>query len=164
MPSDPRKSAVTLSLLDRLADLNPDSTREIPRSSWGDEREFRDSLREDLAALLNTRRAEEDFDSAFFEESANSLLTFGVTDFTSYNLKAATEQERVRRSIERAIRQFEPRLTRVAVSVEKPDPLRPVLQFQIAATWRTGLPGEAVLFNATLHRDTRRIAVSGGEP
>lgn len=69
----------------------------------------------DLGDLLNTRRAEQDFDIAF-EEASNSLLTFGIPDFTSYNLKNTADQEKIRISIERAIRQFEPRLARVKVS------------------------------------------------
>jgi type VI secretion system protein ImpF len=112
-----------------------------------------------LAALLNTRRAEADFDP-LFEQATESLLTFGIADFTAYNLKNGIEQELVRRSIERAIRQFEPRLTRVAVSLMTPDPLRPVLQFQIEAVLRT--TAESVVFDATLHRDSRRFGVAGG--
>jgi len=144
----------TLSILDRLTENH------APLTSWEELRELKQSLCHDLAALLNTRRAQQDFDSSY-EEATNSLLTFGVADFTSYNLKNAIEQERVRRSIERAIRQFEPRLARVTVTLEEPDPLKPVLQFQISALLRTSAPGEAVLLDVTLHRDSRRIAVSG---
>jgi predicted component of type VI protein secretion system len=49
----------------------------------------------------------------------------------------------------------------VTVTLEKPDPLKPVLRFQIDAFLRTEDPAEAVLFDVTLHRDSRRIAVSG---
>jgi type VI secretion system protein ImpF len=115
----------------------------------------------DLSALFNTRRAESDFDPAY-EEATNSLLGFGIADFTSYNLTNAVEQERVRRSIERAIRQFEPRLTRVDVSIEQPDPLRPLLQFQINAFLRAGSDTEPVVFDITLQRESRRMLVSGG--
>ena len=55
-------------------------------SSWEEMRQFKAALCRDLAALLNTRRAEQDFDPAF-EQATNSLLTFGVADFTSFNLK-----------------------------------------------------------------------------
>jgi type VI secretion system protein ImpF len=144
-------ASATLSLLDRLTE------KQAAVSSWT---EVKASLCEDLAALLNTRRAESDFDSSY-EQATNSLLTFGVADFTPYNLRNAVEQERVRHSIERAIRLFEPRLSRVTVTLEEPDPLRPVLRFQISALLRTEAPGQAVLFDATLHRESRRIAVSG---
>ena len=156
-----RQAGMTLSLLDRLLDLQPESHEEGPLSSWEQLRKFKSSLRRDLSALLNTRRAEQDFDPTY-EEAANSLLSFGIADFTSYNLKSAVEQEQVRRSIERSIRQFEPRLARVSVTVEEPDPLRPVLQFQIEALLGIGPAAEPVVFGVSLHRESRRVAVSGG--
>ena len=157
MPIETHETGVAFSLLDRLMDSEP----EMHASSWEEMRAFKASVCRDLTALLNTRRAEEDFDP-IYTEAANSLLSFGITDFTSYNLKSGLEQEQVRRSMERAIRQFEPRLTQVEVSVAEPDPLRPVLQFQIAALLRIELAAEPVVFDATLQRESRRIAVSGG--
>jgi type VI secretion system protein ImpF len=151
---------MALSLLDRLTDLEPDLKKEAAPGDWEELRAFKSSLCRDLAVLLNTRRAKEDFDPAWVE-ATNSLLSFGVADFTSFNLKNLPEQERVRRSIERAIREFEPRLARVTVTLEQTDSLRPVLQFQVSGVLRTGPAGEAVMFDAVLHRDSRRIAVSG---
>src|SRR5262245_34422007 len=115
MATDDNHAASSLSILERLSENQP------PSSSWNEIAELKRALCQDLAALLNTRRAEEHFD-AKYEEATNSLLTFGVADFTSYNLKNAIEQERVRLSIERAIRLFEPRLTRVTVILDEPDP------------------------------------------
>ena len=89
------QTGVTLSILDRLTDLDPDSKREARSNSWEDLRACKASLCRDLAAILNTRRAEDEIDPKF-EEVNNSLLTFGVTDFTSYNLLNGIEQERVR--------------------------------------------------------------------
>jgi type VI secretion system protein ImpF len=163
MGGDDSREGVTLSILDRLTDLEPDSKVEARMSSSEGMRSFKAALCRDLASILNTRRSEDDIDPGY-EESANSLLTFGVTDFTSYNLKSSIEQERVRRSIERAIRQFEPRLARVTVTLDEPDPARPVLHFQIEAFLRAGPAAEAVLLDATLHRDSRRIGVSGANP
>src|SRR5229473_420197 len=137
MSGDESQAGVTLSILDRLIDLEPDSRVEGRSSSWEEMREYKASICRDLAAVLNTRRSEADIDPRY-EQASNSLLTFGVTDFTSYNLKNTIEQERVRRSIERAIRQFEPRLARVTVTLEEPDPAKPVLLFQIDAMLRIG--------------------------
>ncbi len=159
MGPDDNRIGLTLSLLDRLTDTAPEVHTEVPPGRWEQARQYKDSLCRDLSALLNTRRAEEDFDSDW-QQATNSLLTFGVTDFTSYNLRNGIEQERVRRSIERAIRQFEPRLTQVTVTPEEPDVLRPVLRFQIAALLRAEASAP-VLFDVTLHRDSRRVAVSG---
>jgi type VI secretion system protein ImpF len=152
--------AVTLSLLDRLSDLNPQSPREPDLGVWEKRRQFRDSLCRDLAALLNTRRGPQEIDPTY-EQANNSLLTFGIVDFTSCNLQSEVEQEQVRRSLERSIRQFEPRLTRVAVSVEGPDRLRPVLKFQVTALLRSEPFSDPLLFDVSLHRDSRRISVSG---
>jgi len=158
----PREQAgLALSVLDRLFDLQPESQKEAPLSQWEQLREFKASVCRDLSALLNTRRADQDFDPAY-EEAANSLLSFGITDFTSYNLKSGVDQEHVRRSIERAIRQFEPRLARVSVLIQEPDPVRPVLQFQIEALLRVEPAAESVVFDVSLHRESRRVAVSGG--
>ena len=51
---------------------------------------------------------------------------------------------------------------RVSVTLEEPDPLRSVLQFQIEAFLRTGPSDEPSLFDVALHRESRRLAVSGG--
>ncbi len=160
MATEDSHIGVILSIVDRLTDLDPDSKQEGRSSSWENMREFKASLCRDLASLLNTRRAENEIDPSY-DEVNSSVLTFGIADFTSYNLKNGIEQERVRRSIERAIRQFEPRLTRVTVTLEPPDQLRPVLRFQISALLRIQPSAEPVLFDATLHRDSRRVAVSG---
>ena len=160
MNTDELEAGVTLSLLDRLTDADPDSNAEGQLSSWEEVRQYKDSLCRDLAALLNTRRAEEDFDPAY-EQATASLLTFGVIDFTSFNLKNEGEQDLVRRSIERSIRQFEPRLTRVTVAMEEVDPLKSVLRFQVKALLRTEGTSEPVLFDVALHRESRRIAVTG---
>ena len=141
------QAGTALSILDRLTE------KEGPLDPW-------QGLCRDLAALLNTRRASQDFDSSY-QEATNSLLSFGVADFTSYNLKNELDQEQVRGSIERAIRQFEPRLTRVSVSMDEPDELKPVLRFQISAWLRIEDPGESVMFDVTLHRESRRVDVSG---
>jgi len=160
MASDTRQAGIVFSLLDRLIDLQPELQKEVPLSYWEQEREFKASLCRDLSAVLNTRRAQQDFDPEY-QESTNSLLSFGITDFTSYNLKNAVDQEEVRRSIERAIRHFEPRLAQVEASVEEPDPLKPVLQFQISAVMRMERGPEPVVFDLALQHESRRIAVAG---
>ncbi len=152
----PIDTAMELSLLDRLA------ARESPLSSWEQMRELKASLCRDLTDLLNTRHSEQPLDPAYAEASS-SLLTFGVPDFTVYDLENTAEQEKLRCAIERAIRQFEPRLARVRVLLEKPDLLNPTLHFRIDAQLRDGVDRENVLFDATLERESRRIAISGAD-
>jgi type VI secretion system protein ImpF len=154
-------AAVTWSLLDRLIDLDPSASGDPPITHGAQVRRFEAGLCRDISALLNTRRAEEEIDPAY-EECRNSLLSFGIADFTAYNLKSGVEQEEVRRSVERALRRFEPRLARVSVSLEEPDPLQPVLRFQIEALMWSEALAEPVVLDASLRRESRRIAVTGG--
>jgi type VI secretion system protein ImpF len=160
MPAFSPQPDLSPTLLDRLIDLNPGSQREAPVSVWEQARDMQSALARDLTALLNTRRATADF-GPIYEESANSILNFGIVDLNSYGLKTGMGQEQLRRSIEQAIRQFEPRLERVTVSLEEADQLRPILRFQVSAVLRTEAQ-EPVVFEATLHRDSRRVTVSGG--
>jgi type VI secretion system protein ImpF len=154
-------SALTPSLMDRLTDLEPDHRAETPRRPWDIRNEMRAALCRDLADLLNVRRADEAV-NPLYQEAAASMLSFGVADFTSYNLKNGIEQEMVRRSIENAIRNFEPRISGVSVMLEPPDPLQPVLRFQITALLRVDPESGPVVFDAALQRDSRRLAISGG--
>jgi type VI secretion system protein ImpF len=147
-----------LSFIDRL--LNTAEGKR-PKNSWELDREFRASLCRDLTDLLNTRRAERDV-PPIFEETTKSLLTFGIPDFTQYDLRSTAEQERVRISIERAIRQFEPRLTRVKVIPQTPDNVAPALRFHIEAKLRDEDDIDDVEFDATVIRESRRISVTGG--
>ena len=131
------------SLLDRLTDADPKT-----------------SLERDLAALLNTRHQEREIDPRF-EYAADSILTFGLADFTSYNLNSGIDQERVRQSIERAIRQFEPRLTGVAVAIDQPEPLHPVLSVHIEAELKVDGGVIPISIEAALERASRRIVLQG---
>jgi type VI secretion system protein ImpF len=160
MPDPFVKPELTPTILDRLFDMTPGSQREGRVNIAERARDIQAALARDLTALLNTRRATADFDPVY-QESTNSLLTFGIVDFTSYNLKKGVEQEQLRKSIEMAIRRFEPRLERVSVTLEESDQTRPIVRFQVSAVLRTENQ-EPVVFEATLHRDTRRVAVSGG--
>ncbi|HKD07251.1 MAG TPA: type VI secretion system baseplate subunit TssE [Bryobacteraceae bacterium] len=162
MAAPQEKTGARLSLFDRLIDDQPDVKAEAPASAWEEARRIKESLRRDLSALLNTRRGEPEFDAEFVE-SRNSILTFGVSDFTARNLTSRPDQEGLRLSIERAIREFEPRLARVSVAVRNSDSAMPVLGFEISAVLRLDSGPEDVYFNAGLHRDTRRMNVQVGE-
>jgi len=117
-------------------------------------------LRRDLSALLNNRYQERDW-HATFEQATASVLAFGVVDFTSYNLNSNIDQERVRCSIERAIRQFEPRLARVSVTLVQPEPLDPVLHLRIEGELAGGERFEPIHIEGSLDRASRRILVRG---
>src|SRR6202049_4550322 len=106
--------AIVNSLFDRLTDSEPRNSREVQAPEWEQFREYKQSVARDLTNLLNTRRSENDIPQEF-ERTRESLAAYGVQDFAI----APLDDETIRRSVERAVRLFEPRLSRVQVAIVK---------------------------------------------
>jgi len=141
---------VELSFIDRLVDT-PEAR--LPKSTWQLDRALRASLCRDLADLLNNRRAEHDIDP-LFDEATNSLLTFGIPDFSQRNPFNKADVDRVERSIKQSIKQFEPRLIGVEVHLIESKPLG--LRFRIDARLRD----DDADFHATVQCDMPRAIVT----
>ena len=120
MPSVTTQQPLLPSLLDRLIDTDPDQSSEpLWRGSYRLE-ELREHVRRDLEFLLNTRHGRADL----LEqpgELAVSTLSYGLPDFTGIIGGGVQTQERIRATVERAIRDFEPRLKNVNVEVREPE-------------------------------------------
>ena len=125
MPASP------LSILDRLtgvkAGFDPGRTR-------------RNQVLADVRNLLNTRRAAEQVPKEL-KYSRTSILTYGLPDFSAMTIASSVDKNVIRKEIEQAIKNFEPRLDRARVSEaddeKKPDgekkDLTGVLHFSIEA-------------------------------
>src|SRR5438270_9388089 len=121
MARDDQDSPIEMSLFDRLLDDDPSSGRDAPKHRHKSLEEFRDALRRDLEALLNTRPCSVTW-SVGLSELETSILNYGVPTVTSAELSADDNRERLRSAVERAIRRFEPRFLRVSVTlVEDPE-------------------------------------------
>jgi len=83
------------------------------------------AVERDLEHLLNTRNQWFDLPSEFVE-AGQSVLTYGLADFTSANPRNVNDQQCVRQIVERAVRLFEPRLSGVTITVfpDSPGTLR----------------------------------------
>lgn len=149
---------VRLSILDRLIDEDPESTSEAPLSRHQSIRMLKNALVRDLGALLNTKRRETEV-SEEFPELRQSLLTFGLPDFTSFSLRSPFEQNRLRREVESTIRRFEPRLTGVAVELEPRGP-DVALHFRVNAQLKMEPEPEPVRFDTVLEADTCHFHVA----
>lgn len=156
----PFEGRVTPSLLDRLTDYTPAIREESPLSRSQAMRALKASLWRDLSVLLNTRRREEEI-PAEFSEANQSLLTFGLPDFSSYSLKNPSDQSRLRRAIEGAIRRFEPRLEKVTVVVEEQGETAAGLHFRVDALLRVDPAPEPVSFETLLQPDSCHFVVVG---
>ena len=126
------EARMTPSLLERLTDDQPANSRDPYVSAWEEQRLIRDGIRRDLAVLLNCRRNDSDVPAAF-ELTRACVLMFGIPDYTAFNLKDTNDQETLRASIERAVRLFEPRLARVAVTFETTEQPEPAIHFHLEA-------------------------------
>jgi type VI secretion system protein ImpF len=140
---------VTLSVLDRLIDLEPESSVEYPLSREQSLRLLWASVRRDLEQLLNSRRIAFDPDPSYIE-LRRSLYVIGVADFATFSLTEASEQTRLLRHIQTVIRQFEPRLANVRLSQLDDLAKTKQLSFRIEATLLTDPAPEQVSFDTTL--------------
>jgi type VI secretion system protein ImpF len=141
-------------ILDRLAPLE-DHRGEI--GSRSPHEIIEDSIRRDVEMLLNTRR-EEFLVPPEFEQTAASIVNFGIPDFSKLgNLGLAVEQARLCHWIEEAISNFEPRLRDISVRVADRENVRPVLRFRVEA--KAELTSERVAFELGLKRDNGELAV-----
>jgi type VI secretion system protein ImpF len=152
---------VTLSLFERLTDERPGMREETPRQRWVSVDELRASVMDHLGALLNARRGDELLNMPY-PQLANSVMTYGIIDFNSLSLPNPADRERLRRSIERAITLFEPRLARVKVNLEDWEQHDPGLRFQIEAELRMHPENIPVFFDAKLAKDIRGFEVAEG--
>ena len=148
--------AAVPTILDRLA--SPEKCNGEIGSKRGDNAdEFSASIARDLHVLLNTRR-EEFLVPPEFEQTATSIVNFGVPDFTKCgNLRSSADQTRLCRWIEEAIRIYEPRLRNIAVRVIDSENVTPVLRFRVEA--KADFIAERVAFEMGLKRDTGELAV-----
>ena len=146
---------IKASLFDRLTDDEPRASREVPPPEWEQLRQNKDGLARDLTNLLNTRRSETDIPE-WFERTRQSLAAYGVQDFTA----APMDREAIRRAIKRSIRLFEPRLTRVQVSLEDGGDFQ--FAFRISGMLRLDVGLEPVVYDAELPKESRRFRVRAG--
>jgi type VI secretion system protein ImpF len=151
---------VKLSLLDRLCDDEPDAKTDPHRSRHQSLRMLKASLLRDLSALLNTKRCEMQTSEEFLELN-NSILAFGLPDFTSFSLRNPVEQSRLRREVESCIRKFEPRLTSVTVHLEPRGEFDSAVHFRVDAQLRIEPEPEPVTFDTVLEADTCHFVIAG---
>jgi len=147
--------AIIASLFDRLTDHEPRNSREVPPPQWEQLREHKLSVARDLTNLLNTRRSESDIPEKF-EQTCESLAAYGVQDFST----APMDREQIRRAIERTIRLFEPRLSRVQVTLVEGTQFQ--FSFRITAMLRMDIGVEPVVYDADLPKASRRFQVLTG--
>lgn len=155
------EAPVQAPLLDRLIDLDPDSSVDPPVGRARRLDEIKASVRRDLENLLNTRwRCISP--PAALSELGRSLVNYGLEDFTSADMASDDQREALRRAIEGAIRRNEPRLYAVAVTIlDTQEGQERTLRFRVEATLRADQAPEPVDFDTVMEPVSRSFAIIG---
>ena len=147
------------SVFDRLLDDEPTNSRETARSRRQVLRELKQSVGRDLENLLNTRQRWGDLSEAM-EELQESLVNYGIPDFTGMNMSIPSERELLRGVIERVILRFEPRFKSVKVHLlENSDAFDRTLRFRIEGLLQVEPAPEPVVFDSQLEPTTSNFEV-----
>lgn len=150
---------ITLSVFDRLIDLDPASSTEIEASRAASLRELKDAVRRDLEWLLNTRCHADD-DVSENAEVRRSVAFYGLPDILGMSPKNPAEQKRLTKALETAIKQFEPRFLNPIVTLEPVDAVERQLRFRIEASLDIEPTPETVVFDTVLQTGSGEFAVN----
>jgi type VI secretion system protein ImpF len=140
------------SLLDRLTE-DPDLHKGQDLHQW------EERLLAEVELLLNAKRAAVEVPDSFFY-TAQSLPMYGLPDCTSLNVKSSGDQKSLRQAIESALRNFEPRLSSVSVTMDTANDREPTLRFTVHALARLDPRSEPIRFETKLQIDSSRFEVT----
>jgi type VI secretion system protein ImpF len=140
---------ITPSIVDRLLDFEPKVSTEAPKSRSQGLRELKQSVRRDLEWLLNTRHTADKVPEGL-EEVNKSIAIYGLPDFTGLSSKNIDDRKSLIRSIETALRTFEPRFMNLKVTLVESNELERGVKFQIHAILRVEPTPEPVVFDTVL--------------
>ncbi len=152
--------ALTLSVFDRLLDDSPESGQDSEPVRSSLYMQVRDALKRDLESILNTRRR---FLSTppHLQYLENSVLNYGLTDFTHENVGSLDFQREFRKHVLDVIARLEPRLSNVEVRVmEGKDQFDRSLRFRIQGQMLLGdNEREEIVFNSYLDALERNVVI-----
>lgn len=150
------------SVLDRLIDEQPESTREPVRMRNQVLTEVRNSIRRDLENLLNTRWRPVSYPGDMTDLD-RSVVRYGIPDVAAANLISERGRHEYLKTIEETIRTFEPRFKSVRVSfVENSDYQDRTMRFRIDAMMYAHPAPEPIVFDSALEPATGEFSVERG--
>jgi type VI secretion system protein ImpF len=149
MASLDKEGPVTLSVLDRLIDHEPDRKLEPPMTRAQSLRELRAALRRDLEWLFNTRSTIDEPPESL-REVERSVYNYGVSDTSSLYLRSPKDQDFLSKSIKAAITFYEPRLQAVKITIEPAGNEVHGIHFSIEGLLRMDPAPEPIFFDTLL--------------
>jgi type VI secretion system protein ImpF len=159
MPRPGPDASVTLSVLDRLIDEEPQNSAEAPLTRAQSVRMLRDGVRRDLEWLLNSRQVAVP-PPENLRELGHSVYAYGLPDFSSYHLGSAALESKITRQLQFALKFFEPRLARVRlIPLEQPASGARTFRFRIEALLLMDPAPEHISFDTVLQLTTNQYEV-----
>lgn len=149
---------ITPSVFDRLIDMDPQNTREAPKSRLRNMEELKNAVRRDMEWLLNSRAQVVELDERL-EEVRRSVLQYGLPDFTGLAVNDWNERERITDAIRLAVEYFEPRFLDVNVTLEPISNVDRQLVFRIKATLDVEPAPEPIIFDTVLQLASGEFSV-----
>ncbi len=150
------------SILDRLLDDEPQVSADSVDTKRINIFLFKAALARDLECLLNTRCIDLDRIIETFPLAKESVIAYGIEDLSSLSLLNPTHRAFLRDQIRKTIERFEPRLTRVRVTLETSDNHQRKLRFRVDAILKIHPSKPPVAFDAWLHLSSSQYQF--GEP
>jgi type VI secretion system protein ImpF len=155
-----RSPRAQLPLLDRLLDAGQDAPA-VPGAAEALEL-LQAAVLRDLDALLNARRRRRPLPPRL-AELRGSLLDYGIPDPASGSYAVPELRAALKDEIEAAIRRFEPRLTRISVTLpEGQEAHDGTLRLKVDAVLRAEPVPEPVSFETLLEPVSRDVTVRAG--
>lgn len=162
MPRRDATGPVTLSVLDRLIDRDPENHSEVPLTRAQSLRELKLALKRDLEWLLNTRKTIDPApDSA--RETLRSVYQYGFEDISSKWVLSTRDHSDLVREMESAIALFEPRLKRARVRMEVVEGSYRTLKFVIEGLLCMDPAPEPVRFDTVLELGKGEYEIKGAD-
>ena len=157
------ETTITVSVLDRLIDLEPTNSLENPLSRTQSVRLLKSAVRRDLEWLLNTRRIV-DLPGEGLKEANRSVYVYGLPDLSTLAVSASADRNRLVRQIASTVSLFEPRLANVRVAmVETADSAKKDVRLRIDAMLRMDPVPEPITFDTVIELKSGNCRVSGSE-
>jgi type VI secretion system protein ImpF len=157
------ETTITISMLDRLIDLEPGNRLENPLSRTQSVRLLKSAVRRDLEWLLNSRRIADPPDEGFKEVNRSAYI-YGLPDLSSLTMATAGDRNRLVRQVLATINLFEPRLMNVRlVMVETPDASKKDVRLRIEAMLRMDPVAEPIFFDTVIELKSGNCHLSGGD-
>ncbi len=150
------------SLLEKLFDESPRNPAAGPMFKAVSLEEYKESIARDLEGLLNSRAAYQEDQMGEFPNCRNSVLTYGLADFSAMSLSNGYDRAAICRSLEQAVGRHERRLRNVNVSLDAGNQFGGGLHFTIHALLDLEPAREPVSFDAMLQPTTLQYQVSRG--